>query len=186
MGRLNKKITAKTGLPLSKAGLSRSQLAGRQSAASGGLSTSAVLAKKDSIATLTSQDISTVSSRLVRPSETPKLVLVTSEPSDDVGKYNGVANVSTKKALRRATTNPSGGVSKKDRQRIRSELLHKRLAAAETVKQAAKAKKRREKAVIVKDLQPLIEDLNDIEEDIKKVKGMLSCEFSLVLAVFNF
>jgi hypothetical protein len=169
MGRLNKKITAKTGLPLSKAGLSRSHLAGRQSAASGGLSTSAVLAKKDSIATLTSQDISTVSSRLVRPSETQRLVLVTSEPSD-VSKNNGVANVSTKKALRRATTNPSGGVSKKDRRRIRSELLHKRLAAAETVKQAAKAKKRREKAVIVKDLQPLIEDLNDIEEDIKKVK----------------
>jgi hypothetical protein len=171
MGRLNKKITAKTGLPLSKAGLSRSHLAGRQSAASGGLSTSAVLAKKDSIAILTSQDISTVSSRLVRPSETPKLVLVTSEKSsDDIGKNNGVANVSTKKALRRATTNPSGGVSKKDRRRIRSELLHKRLAAADTVKQAAKAKKRREKAVIVKDLQPLIEDLNDIEEDIKKVK----------------
>ena len=60
-------------------------------------------------------------------------------------------------------------MGKKDRRRIRSDLLHKRLAAAEAAKQEVKAKKVRERTVIVKDIQPLLADLQDIEEDIKKV-----------------
>ena len=75
----------------------------------------------------------------------------------------------TKKALRATVGAQSRGVGKKDRRRIRSDLLHKRLAAAEAAKQEVKAKKVRERTVIVKDIQPLLADLQDIEEDIKKV-----------------
>ncbi len=78
----------------------------------------------------------------------------------------------TKKSLRASVAGggQKRGVGKKDRRRIRSELLHKRLAAAEAAKMAVKAKKVRERTVIVKDIQPLLENLEDIEEDIKKVK----------------
>ena len=158
----------KVGKPAAKTGLSRSHLAA--AAKNGALSTSAVLAKKDSLAALTSRDISTVSSRTARP-----LVPLLSEENNrdssaaTSGSDRPANNAApTKKALR-ATLNQTGGVTKKDRRRIRSELLHKRLAAAETVKKAAKAQKVREKAVIVKDLHPLIENLQDIEEDIRKV-----------------
>jgi hypothetical protein len=169
MGRLNKKITAKIGKPLTKSGLSRSHLAARQATTGGGLSHNAVLAKKDALSTLTSADISIVASPRAAARPLP-LVEKDLEAGGEQGLVLTNKSLPTKKALRVKLGQTGGGVGKKDRRRIRSDLLHKRLAAAETMKKAAKAKKMREKAVIVKDLHPLIENLQEIEEDIKKVR----------------
>jgi hypothetical protein len=175
MGRLNKKITAKVGKPLSKHGLSRSNLAAIVSAK--GLSLGSVLAKKDALtAALTSGDISKLSTpvtRLTPPSITSAGISSSANISSPSGEGNNHINTEkkamTKKAIRATMVGQKRGVGKKERRLIRSELLKKRLSAAEVAKKAVKAKRVREKTVIVKDIQPLMENLQDIEEEIKKV-----------------
>ena len=49
--------------------------------------------------------------------------------------------------------------------KARKGLLIKKLGAEEARKKEVKAKKIREKVVIVKDIKPLLDDLNDIEEE---------------------
>merc|ERR1712059_219166 len=51
--------------------------------------------------------------------------------------------------------------------RIRTEMLTKKLKQFETDKQESKAKKIREKVVIVKDVKPLVDELEEIEEEIR-------------------
>ena len=163
MGRLNKKITAKVGKPLAKQhGLSRSNLA----------VTAAIIAKKEALsAALASGDLATVITR-PQPIQLGGAIVqlnhkeTASSPESTIALFS---KAPTKKALRATVGAQSRGVGKKDRRRIRSDLLHKRLAAAEAAKQEVKAKKVRERTVIVKDIQPLLADLQDIEEDIKKV-----------------
>merc|ERR1711925_60917 len=50
---------------------------------------------------------------------------------------------------------------------IRTEMLTKKLKQFETDKQESKAKKIREKVVIVKDVKPLVDELEEIEEEIR-------------------
>merc|ERR1719357_316047 len=59
-------------------------------------------------------------------------------------------------------------VGKKDRMKARKGLLIKKLGAEEARKKEVKAKKIREKVVIVKDIKPLLDDLNDIEEEMNE------------------
>merc|ERR1712200_317134 len=58
--------------------------------------------------------------------------------------------------------------SKKEKMKIRKNLLADRLAGQAGKKLEAKEKKKREKTVIVKDIKPLLDDILNIEEDIKK------------------
>ena len=62
-------------------------------------------------------------------------------------------------------------VGKKDRMKARKGLLIKKLGAEEARKKEVKAKKIREKVVIVKDIKPLLDDLNDIEEEMNEKKA---------------
>merc|ERR1712121_258972 len=59
-------------------------------------------------------------------------------------------------------------ISKKEKMKVRKNLLVKKLSNLASDKKAAKEKREREKAVIVKDTRPLLENLEKIEEDIKK------------------
>lgn len=59
-------------------------------------------------------------------------------------------------------------VGKKEKMKIRKGLLVKKLTAVETEKKEVKAKKRREKVVIVKDIKPMMDDLEDIAKEIKE------------------
>merc|ERR1719352_1661866 len=51
--------------------------------------------------------------------------------------------------------------------KARKGLLMKKLSEEEAKKKEVKAKKIREKVVIVKDIKPLLDDLEDIEQEIK-------------------
>merc|ERR1711864_6792 len=60
-------------------------------------------------------------------------------------------------------------IGKKEKMRIRTEMLTKKLKQFETDKQESKAKKIREKVVIVKDVKPLVDELEEIgNEDLDK------------------
>merc|ERR1711915_9905 len=76
-----------------------------------------------------------------------------------------VKNKLTKKAIKKQF--PSK-ISKLKRMKIRKDLLLKKLSDEATAKKEVKAKKKREKTVIVKDLKPMLDNLLDIEDEIKK------------------
>merc|ERR1712129_397117 len=59
-------------------------------------------------------------------------------------------------------------IGKKEKMKMRNDLLMKKLKDAEAEKKEVKDKKRREKVVIVKDIKPLMDDLEDIEQEIKQ------------------
>merc|ERR1711874_798648 len=59
-------------------------------------------------------------------------------------------------------------VKKKDKIKMKKQLIRDKLAAAEAVRTEAKQKKMREKTVVVGDIKPLVDHLNIIDELIKE------------------
>merc|ERR1711997_83089 len=59
-------------------------------------------------------------------------------------------------------------VKKKDKIKMRKQLIRDKLAAAEAVKTEAKQKRKREKTVVVGDVKPMLDHLNIIDELIKE------------------
>jgi len=145
MGKLNRKINSKIGkekkLQLSQKGLSN-----------------ILLGKKATVDQLTSETVS-----VVKNFKSP----VKEKPTENFTDF--VTNRNTKKFIKNQfeTANKSK-ISKKEKMKIRKNTLATKLAGEATKKKEVKAKKVREKTVIVKDIKPLLDDLLEIEEDIKK------------------
>ena len=59
-------------------------------------------------------------------------------------------------------------IGKKEKMKMRRGMLVTKLTNVQTEEREVKAKKQREKVVIVKDIKPLLDDLEDIEKEIKQ------------------
>ena len=80
-----------------------------------------------------------------------------------------VANQQTKKFIKNKFQSENKlKISKKEKMHIRRSLLTTKLAGEAAAKMEKKAKKVRDKTVIVKDIKPLLDDLLNIEEEIIK------------------
>lgn len=98
------------------------------------------------------------------------LSLERSGPDDRDEEKGAEENVHVHKQPLRmvSTTNRTiGKMKKKDRMKMRKDLLRKKLAAIDSVKKEAKEKKKREKTVIVGDMKPLVDNLAVIDDLIK-------------------
>ena len=157
MGRLNKKLSKK--LP------SRSTATGLASSAAKAL-LSSLKDSNSSSKIPTDVTISTPAptqsfSQLV---ENNKLGKSCSESTST--KSNSVV---AKKVLK--SVNKGGKIvklKKKDKMKLRTGLLVKKLSAIEKEKKEIKDKQKREKVVIVRDTKPLIDNLDEIAEEIEK------------------
>ena len=149
MGRLNKALTKKMG---------------GKKAPAGGLSGSAAKALLD----LKSSLKMPVESKESAPAPKEDLVTFSKSPVK-VDKVSMDGNSLKKKNFK--TIEKAGKVTKvgkKERMKARKGLLMKKLSAEEAEKKEVKAKKIREKVVIVKDIKPLLDDLEDIEQEMKE------------------
>jgi len=148
MGKLNRKINNKIGkekkLNLPKAGLSNS-----------------LLAKKANLDDLTSEKVS-----IVKKTFSPQKDQV--EREEDKTSIFEKKITETKKFIKKSFETKNNQISKKEKRLIRKHLLHSKLSGEKKEKKEAKAKKVREKTVIVKDIKPMLDDLLNIEDEIKK------------------
>jgi len=148
MGKLNRKINNKIGkekkLNLPKAGLSNS-----------------LLAKKANLDDLTSEKVS-----IVKKTFSPQKDQV--EREEDKTSIFEKKITETKKFIKKSFETKNNQISKKEKRLIRKNLLHSKLSGEKKEKKEAKAKKVREKTVIVKDIKPMLDDLLNIEDEIKK------------------
>lgn len=151
MGKLNRRINAKLGkekkILTHKTGLSNS-----------------LLSKKTSLTELTADSVAVVKNfkAAQKPEENVPAATVA-----DFSKF--VSNQQTKKCIKKKfQTENKSKISKKEKMQIRRSLLTNKLAGEAAAKHEKKAKKVREKTVIVKDIKPLLDDLLDIEEEIIK------------------
>ena len=152
MGRLNKALAKKMG---------------PKKVPAGGLSNSATKGLLDMKASLKIP----VESKESAPAPMEDMVTFTKSPVKEE-KSKGEETCLKKKNFK--TIEKAGRVTKvgkKDRMKARKGLLIKKLGAEEARKKEVKAKKIREKVVIVKDIKPLLDDLNDIEEEMNEKKA---------------
>ena len=149
MGRLNKALSKKMGA--------------KKAPVAGGLSGSAAKALLDLKASLKMP----VEGKESAPAPNEDIVTFSKSPVkvDKVGTAgNGLKkNFKTVEKAGKVTK-----VGKKERMKARTGFLMKKLSAEEAEKKAVKAKKIREKVVIVKDIKPMLDDLEDIEQEMKE------------------
>lgn len=69
---------------------------------------------------------------------------------------------------RPGTFNPSNRVKKKDKMKIKADLLRKKLHVCEVLKKEEKAAKNRKKTAVVGDMKPMADTLDVIVDDIKQ------------------
>ena len=148
MGRLNKKLTKKIAKPSQNAGLS--------SAAAKGL-----VNIKESLKIATDSDVPT-------PAPTDNIVSFSKQIREAKGSEQDKTENLAKKNPKANSAGKIVKISKKEKMKVRKNLLVKKLSNLASDKKAAKEKREREKVVIVKDTRPLLENLEKIEEDIKK------------------
>merc|ERR1712105_181069 len=90
---------------------------------------------------------------------------------DELQRKEVIPNTEDKKVDKPLRTTAKDGkivkMKKKDKLKMKKQLLHEKLAAIEFVKKEAKNKKKREETVIVGDLKPLTDHINIIDEIIK-------------------
>ena len=150
MGRLNKALSKKMGA--------------KKAPVAGGLSGSAAKALLDLKASLKIP----VEGKESAPAPKEDLVTFSKSPVK-VDKVCKDGNGSQKKNFK--TIEKAGKVTKvgkKERMKARKGFLMKKLNAEEAKKKEVKAKKIREKVVIVKDIKPMLDDLEDIEHEMKE------------------
>ena len=145
MGKLNRRINAKIGkekkILTHKTGLSNS-----------------LLSKKTSLSELTAESVAVVKNFKPVP-----------KPVENKDFSVCVANQQTKKFIKnKFQSENKSKISKKEKMHIRRSLLTTKLAGEAAAKMEKKAKKVRDKTVIVKDIKPLLDDLLNIEEEIIK------------------
>jgi len=158
MGRLNKKLQQKE----------------RKKAGGSGISKSAVLA------TLAERDMKKSEEELDPDRynainfKQPKKLPNTLDELDQDPDFQLLLDVPSFKAdkseRKPGTFNASNRVKKKDKMKIKADLLRKKLHVCEVLKKEEKAAKNRKKTVVVGDMKPMADTLNVIDDDIKQEK----------------
>ena len=149
MGRLNKALTKKMGA---------------KKASVGGLSGSAAKALLDMRASLNMP----VEGKESAPAPKEDIVTFSKSPVRVDKSSTGGSNLKKKNFKTIENAGKVTKVGRKERMKARKGLLMKKLSAEEAEKREVRAKKVREKAVIVKDIKPLLDDLEDIEKEMNE------------------
>jgi len=163
MGRLNKKLQSKERKKLVNSGISKSAVL-------------ATLAKKDQKKEAAAANEQAEEKDEDRYSainfKKPKPLPETLEELDESPDFQLLLDVPTfmDKAAK-ANKNPgtfNNKVKKKDKMKIKKDLLRKKLHVCELLKKEEKSAKARKKTVVVGDMKPLADTLNVIDKDIQE------------------